>query len=267
MLMAYSRSIRSGTVSSGSRLHSRLTSRCRPVAILWAVVTSPLLLAGLAGCEQPPQVISSLPTPVYMRRDRPLPPPPPAPPPTPKSITNKTIIIDPGHGGKDPGALPKFRGQMCEKNINLDIASKAASMLSSRGARVIMTRRNDTFLELDDRSRMADRYHADLFLSVHTDSSPKRYISGTGIHIHPAASLETMRIAQCIAVAFRRNGISCRGIFRSNFHVLREHNSPGILIESGYITNTYDARRLNDSSYRSKLATAIAEGVADHFTR
>ncbi len=82
-----------------------------------------------------------------------------------------------------------------------------------------------------------------------------------------AHKLRTMRIAQCIASSFRRNGVSCRGINRRNFAVLREHNSPGILIETGYLTNSAEAARLNDSAYRSKLAAAIAEGIADHFSR
>ena len=163
--------------------------------------------------------------------------------------------------------MPKFRGQMREKDINIDIAKKVASQLGSRGARVIMTRTSDSTLELDDRARVADRYRCDLLLSIHVDSSPKRWISGTGIFIHTQPSAETMRIAQRIASSFRRNGISCRGIFRSNFHVLREHNSPGVLIESGYLTNSAEAARLNDAAYRTKLAAAIAEGIADHFAR
>jgi len=176
-------------------------------------------------------------------------------------------VVDAGHGGKDPGAMPKFRGQMREKDINLDIAKKVGSQLTSRGARVVMTRSTDTFLELDDRARTADRYRCDLLLSVHVDSSPKRWVSGTGIFIHTQANYQTMRIAQCLASSFRRNGISCRGINRRNFAVLREHNSPGILIESGYLTNSAEAARLNDAAYRTKLAAAIAEGVADHFAR
>ncbi len=213
-------------------------------------------------------MLSPLPGPIIISRDKPTlpPPPPPAPPPL-KTIAHRTIVVDAGHGGKDPGAMPKYRGQMREKDINLDIAKKVGSQLSSRGARVVMTRTSDTFLELDDRARVADRYRCDLLVSVHVDSSPKRWISGTGIFIHPQANSESMRIALCIASSFRRNGISCRGINRRNFAVLREHSSPGILIETGYLTNATESQRLNDSAYRNKLAAAIAEGVADHFAR
>lgn len=230
-----------------------------------------ILATGLAstGCTpmDGPTCICPLPNPIIHVREAPRALPPSPPPAPAKRISDRTIVVDAGHGGKDPGALPKFRGQMKEKDINLDIAMKAGSGLGSRGARVVMTRTRDVFLELEDRARLADRHHADLFLSIHADSSPKKWISGAGIHIHTHASLETMRVAQCIASSFRRNGISCRGIVRNNFHVLREHNSPGILIEAGYMSNAADAQRLNDAAYRSKLASAIAEGIADHFSR
>jgi len=266
--MAHRTCIRYQAPLSGRTVRRRPTARSlRPVP-RWAAMAFPVLLTGLAGCPQEGSSITNLPNPIYIPRETPRPaPPPPAPPPPPKSIANRTIVIDPGHGGKDPGALPKYRGQMREKDINLSIASQVSDQLQARGARVILTRGGDRSLELDDRARMADRYRADLFVSIHADSHPKRYISGTGIHIYTRPSLTTMRIAQCMAASFRRNGISCRGIFRSNFHVLREHNRPGLLIECGYLTNAYDAQRLNDSAYRSRLAVAIAEGVADHFAK
>lgn len=236
-----------------------------PILAALSVLTIGLSLSGCtpidgSGC------LPQLPNPIINVREAPRVPAPP-PPPSLKRISDRTIVVDAGHGGKDPGALPKFRGQLREKDINLDIATKVANDLGSRGARVVMTRTSDVFLELDERSRLADRHRADLFLSIHADSSAKKWISGTGIHIHPRANYETMRMAQCIAASFRRNDISCRGIVRNNFHVLREHNSPGILIECGYMTNATDAQRLNDPAYRSRLASAIAEGIADHFSR
>lgn len=267
-LMAQGRSIRSGIRPIRRGPLSRVLGRGLAITAPSGVLALSVLIGGfgLAGCTETGPVMRNLPTPVYVIRERPLPPPPPAPP-APRPITNRTIVVDAGHGGKDPGALPKFRGQLREKDLNLDIASQVGSRLASRGARVVMTRTTDSFLSLEDRAGVADRYRADLFLSIHADSSPKRYISGAGIHIHRQAQMETMRLAQCIATSFRRNGISCRGIFRNNFHVLREHNSPGVLIECGYMSNAADAQRLNDAAYRSRLATAIAEGVADHFAR
>jgi N-acetylmuramoyl-L-alanine amidase len=269
MRMAHRRCIPSDTPSS-CRLPSCLAPARGSGVVSWRILLVPALatLFGLAGCVEDKLVIQNLPGPVLTGPVVQPPPPPPPPPPTPtKTISNRTIVVDAGHGGKDPGALAKFRGGMREKDINLDIANQVSSELAARGARVIMTRRNDTFLELDDRANFADRYRADLFLSIHVDSSPKRDVAGTGIHIFNQANYETTRIAQCIYAAFRRNGITCRGIVRNNFAVLREHHRPGVLIECGYLTNVTDSQRLNDRSYRSKVADAIADGIADHFSR
>lgn len=268
--MAQSRRSLSGTAPTSRWPHARRSVRRYSVSPALLSISAVILGAGLVGCQpielEPERIIRDLPGPVYVERQpqRPLPPPPPAPR---KTITNRIIVVDPGHGGRDPGAMAKYRGHMREKDINLDVARHVSSVLASQGGRVILTRNGDTTVDLNARARAADRYRADLFLSIHADSSPKRYISGTGIHIYTRANYETMRMAQCIAASFRRNGIECRGIFRNNFHVLREHKRPGILIECGFLTNASDSERLNDASYRQKLANAIAQGVVDHFAQ
>jgi N-acetylmuramoyl-L-alanine amidase len=245
----------------------------RPLSRL-AVFSILAAAMGIAGCPseqqlgKPDRVLETLPPPIYGARPQPLPPPPPPPRVVAqKSLRDTTIVVDPGHGGKDPGTLGRGRSALPEKAIDLDIATQVAGILQSRGARVIMTRNRDYFVELDDRAAIADRYHADLLVSIHADSSPKRYMSGTGIHIHTQANRESQNIAHCIVSSFRRSGISCRGIFRNNFAVLREHNSPGVLIESGFLSNSSDADRLNSAGYRTKLAGAIADGLTDHFGR
>ena len=79
--------------------------------------------------------------------------------------------------------------------------------------------------------------------------------------------MESQRAAFRLVAAFGRAGIECRGIFRENFHVLREHSRPAVLIECGFLTNTHDAEMLNSSSYRSTIAEVIVEGIADYFSR
>jgi N-acetylmuramoyl-L-alanine amidase len=243
----------------------RIPCRALSCLTLSVVLTTSM---GLAGCQEhvqwlaQEQVLNPLPPPIVLNPAR----PPPVPRPVLcKTLRDTTIVVDPGHGGRDPGAMPKYRGQLREKDINLSIASQVEETLRSRGARVIMTRTSDIFLELEDRARIADRYRADLFVSIHADSAPKRFMSGAGVHIYTKADRETQTIAQCIVSALRRSGIHCRGVFRSNFHVLREHERPGVLIEAGFLTNSADAERLNSAGYRARLATAIAEGITDHF--
>lgn len=177
------------------------------------------------------------------------------------------MVIDPGHGGKDPGAWPRNLSSLPEKTIVLDVSSKLARMLSDRGGRTISTRTTDVFIELGARAAAADRHRADLFVSVHADSAPRASASGAGVHIYTQASLESQRAAQAIVAAFRRAGIETRGIYRNNFSVLREHSRPAVLIECGFLTNRGDAQALNDANYRTRLASAIAEGITDYFAR
>ncbi len=177
------------------------------------------------------------------------------------------MVIDAGHGGKDPGAWPRNLSTLPEKTIVLDVSNKLARMLSDRGGRTISTRTTDVFIELGARAAMADRHRADLFVSVHADSAQRASASGAGVHIYTQASLESQRAAQAIVAAFRRAGIETRGIYRNNFSVLREHSRPAVLIECGFLTNRGDAQALNDANYRTRLASAIAEGITDYFAR
>lgn len=177
-------------------------------------------------------------------------------------------MIDPGHGGRDPGAWKGTRSRMPEKSIVLDIGNSVVRILKNRGATVIATRTTDVYPSLDDRANAADRYRVDLFVSVHADSAPKNSAaSGTEIHIQDGPGGNSLIAARCVIAAIKKAGLECRGLQSSNLHVLREHRRPAILIECGFLTNSGDATRLNSSSYRAKLAAAIADGIADYFSR
>ncbi len=226
-------------------------------------------LSLLAGCEGPGKVIEPLPPPIiHSPTPSPVFTPPPPPPPQPwtgQKIRGAVVVIDPGHGGKDPGALPKYGGHMTESAIVLDIGNRVARLLGERGARVIMTRSSDRFLELQDRADTAERNRADLFISIHADSAENRSASGAGVHIHTKASSQSQKAALRMTAAFQKHGIECRGIYRNNFHVLREHSRPAMLIECGFLTNAGDAGKLNSSSYRARIANAIADGTTAYF--
>jgi N-acetylmuramoyl-L-alanine amidase len=232
-----------------------------------------LILAALAltvavGC--PPQnqrVIETLPPPAYQPieespRQVDLPPPKPY-----GNLSGKRVMIDPGHGGKDPGAWKGTRSRMPEKSIVLDIGNHVAENLKARGAQVICTRTGDTFPSLEARANAADRYKVDLFVSIHADSAANKSASGTEVHIHTSPSGDSMAAARCMVAALQKANIECRGIQRNNFHVLREHSRPAMLIETGFLTNLTDARWLNDANYRNRLAAAIADGVASYLSR
>lgn len=239
----------------------------------------PALILGLmlglvvgAGCapEGRPSKVSELDPYVgrYPPAARGLPPKPQPPPSIPqpaRSLKGATIVVDAGHGGHDPGA----RGVSAapEKQINLSIATQLARALSARGANVISTRNGDRFIELEDRAAMADSHRADLFISIHADSSKKPGVSGATVYVARSASSASQNAARCIAAALERSGIECRGVHGAGFRVLVGHSRPAVLVETGFLTNRADAQRLNTAAYQSRVADAIAEGVAQHFRK
>lgn len=241
---------------------------------LFKVIATLAFLPVLAGCPVPGGVLRSLPPPLVhtpsITQQRPLPRPQPKPVVSPgPSLRGATIVIDPGHGGRHPGAW-KGRGVLSrspEKTLVLDIALKLRHILTQSGANVVMTRTSDVTVELEERAEIADRSRADLFVSIHMDSIHKPNISGTKVFMYTHASKQSQKAAIAMVRAFRNADIECRGFDREDFHVLREHSRPAILIECGFLTNRDESRMLNSDSYRSKLASAIADGIANYFSR
>ena len=210
-------------------------------------------------------------------RPRAVRPPPPTPTPvTPKPLPPLTalrglkgakIMIDPGHGGKDPGAWVRTRSRMSEKALVLDIGRQVADQLRRRGATVIMSRNSDVYSEPTDRAKMADRNRVNLLVSIHANSSKRVGAAGSEVHIYTSAMAASKQAAAAMVSALSRAGIECRGVKRSNLAVLREHSRPAMLIECGFLTNSGDATKLNTASYRTRLATAIVDGISRHVGR
>jgi N-acetylmuramoyl-L-alanine amidase len=193
--------------------------------------------------------------------------PPPRPPDQLPRRFAATIVVDAGHGGKDPGTLGRGRGALPEKAIVLDIALNLQKQLKDRGASVVMTRWGDTFVELDDRCAVAERARADLFVAIHVNASGRSDAAGATLYVGNNASNESEGAARAIEAALLRSGVGCNGIQHKRFRVLVGHSRPAVLIECGFVTNPAEARRLNSPEYRAALAAAIADGVAAHFCR
>ncbi|MEW6252173.1 MAG: N-acetylmuramoyl-L-alanine amidase [Planctomycetota bacterium] len=236
-------------------------------------LATPAALA-LVGCAAPGPKIGPPPDPFLATRPprqvTALPPPPPrvqAPQgrpglPTATPLRGRTIVIDPGHGGKDPGA--RGRSRIPEKTINLEIGRELAARLRSLGARVYMTRDADQFIELEDRAALADRVRCDLFISIHADSSPRASASGLTAYIARGTGGQSLRAADSIGAALRGAGLEFRGVRGAGFKVLL-HSRPAILMECGYLTNGAEAARLATNGHRTQIAAAIADGLAVHF--
>jgi N-acetylmuramoyl-L-alanine amidase len=269
-----------GMESAGTRRNDRLglvrpaPPGARPLAFVWLGAAA-LVVVVVAGCVEPRPVIEQLPEPpvsTRLREPKPSPPPPPPPKPAPpppkavqRTIRGTTIVVDAGHGGKDPGA--KGLSRLPEKAINLSIAIQLAQSLRARGANVTMTRAGDQFIELDDRAAAADRTRAALLVSIHSDANHDSTLSGATVYVARGASSSSTRAAEHIAAALRSAGIPVRGIRDAGYRVLVGHSRPAVLIECGYLTNRAEAQRLNGAGYRERLADAIADGIASHFGR
>ncbi len=185
------------------------------------------------------------------------PEPPVVRPPT-RRLTG-LVVIDAGHGGHDPGATSA--AGYYEKNINLRVAAKVARRLEASGVGVVMTRWQDKFLELEERSAVANDRNADLFVSIHADSEPSKSVQGFTIYVARGASRNAYRAAQAISRAMSRTGADTRGIREADYRVLVQTVCPAVLIELGYLSNAWEASRLRDGDYQDRLARAIVDGI------
>ena len=180
----------------------------------------------------------------------------------PKTIT---VVIDPGHGGKDPGNLPKKKGFKQEKALNLLIAKKLGEYLTTRlkGIKVVYTRTTDKTVSLEDRAELANRIKADYFISIHCNSNPIRAVKGTRVHIHSHKFKVSQRLGKRVEQEFRtRAGRQSRGMMDArdrgyNLYVLQYTKMPGVLLELGFMSNISEEKYLNSDYGQDILASAI----------
>ena len=170
-------------------------------------------------------------------------------------------FLDPGHGGRDPGAV---NGTRFESHDNLRMALAIRPHLHRQGFNVIMSRETDVFLALSDRTRQANAVRADLFVSIHRNGFHDPDAHGTEVVVSPNPTTQEMVIAaeilkELIDVGVQQN----RGIKRKNFHVLRESRMSSVMPELGFITNTMDNELFD--IYLDAYAQAIAKSVCSFF--
>ena len=213
----------------------------------------------------------------------------------------RTVVVDPGHGGHDPGAIGY--GGIKEKDVVLEVGKKLRAILTERfGLEVIMTRDADIFIPLEERTAIANKAGADLFISIHANASRNKKAGGVETYfLNFATDDDSMRLAarenatttknigdlQAIlndlmlnskinessklaryvqgSILDEVNGnggrSNDRGVRQAPFYVLIGAQMPSILIETSFITNKEDARRLADDKFQTALAESIADGV------
>ena len=231
-------------------------------------------------------------------------PPPPQPPPVTKK--DLVIVIDPGHGGKDPGALGRTGTR--EKDVALNIGNLLRDLLVKEGStKVLMTRETDVFVELEDRAKFANTHKADLFVSIHINSHPQTSVKGMELYHFGEAS-----DPRALAVAARENGtpleqnaapwqfiiadklndkkiddsrelawttqkalvkflnsfykINDHGVKTAPFFVLRMTTMPAILAEIAFISNPTEEKLLGSPTYQNRMAEGIFNGLQSYIT-
>lgn len=214
----------------------------------------------------------------------------------------RTVLIDPGHGGKDPGT---HHNGIREKAVTLDIAKRVGAILSRRGLKVRYTRLSDTYVSLERRADKVRTNRADLFISIHVNANSSPKVRGFETYYLDVSRTSSATRLAAVENALRDRGRAAReklppsrlfriqkqesrrlarsvhdtalklvrtknyraadgGIKTAPFHVLRRSGVPGVLIEVGYCTNRDEAARLAKSAYRAALAEGIAKGILSY---
>ncbi|MBP2637232.1 MAG: N-acetylmuramoyl-L-alanine amidase [Firmicutes bacterium] len=185
------------------------------------------------------------------------------------SLHGRTIVIDPGHGGSDAGAIGP--SNLMEKNVTLSISKELQSLLTNSGATVIMTRATDKSVayagasdkeELAARVAIANKANADLFVSIHADSFSGQ-AGGTTTYVYDAQNAEIAPLVQANMVAQLK--LSDRGVQQRDYYVLKNTNMPAILTEAAFISNPREEKLLMNRSFDKKVAIGIYNGINQYF--
>lgn len=206
------------------------------------------------------------------------------PSPALKSENWRLVILDPGHGGQDPGASDAHRG-LEEKHITLELAQRVQAILQKYNVEARLTRSEDQTAELDQRSLLANRLGADLFVSIHLNATANQDSSGIETHILPPAGCPITASAfvssrdRVVFPGNRHDGANMvlgyylqrglikythledRGVRRSRFYVIRNVDCPAALVECGFISSHNDRTKIMTTAYRENIARGIAEGI------
>ncbi|MBY6036475.1 SH3 domain-containing protein [Fictibacillus nanhaiensis] len=186
-----------------------------------------------------------------------------APKPTTAGLKGKRIVIDPGHGGHDPGALGKAHGTH-ESDLTLMSARLVATELSKAGAVVILTRSDSTYVSLNKRVEISHYHFADAFISLHYNSAHDSRASGLLTFYY---GQKDTKLAEAVhsGLVHANTGLSGGNVRFGNFHVLRENKQPAVLVELGFLSNPFDEMTVRSNAFQSKAATGITNGLAKYF--
>ena len=179
------------------------------------------------------------------------------------NISEATIVIDAGHGGRDSGAV-SADNSIFEKDITLSTAILLRNRLQDAGANVILSRSSDEFVSLDDRVITGHNYQADLFISLHYDAiEVANSMSGTTTYYYSESNLE---LANTVNRYLAQLGpLNNNGVRHGNYYVLRANNQPSILLELGYMNSDIDIQHIDTIAYQSTIVEAVYQALREYY--
>lgn len=183
-------------------------------------------------------------------------------------LQNRIIVIDPGHGGKDPGTV---FSSYSEKAITLKVSTLVKQKLEAAGAKVLMTRTGDTFPSLQDRVDFTNANYGEIFVSIHVNSATNTSAQGTETYY--AISTGDMHQEDIDLATFVNNQIvknldmKNRGVKEQQYYVIRNQIIPAILVELGFLTNDSDRNKLTNDRYVELYAQSIYNGILEYYTK
>lgn len=191
-----------------------------------------------------------------------------------RPLEGRKVMLDPGHGGRDPGAVGL--SGLREKDVVLDISLEMAKQLREWGAEVKLTRVTDRQVagpnapkreDLQARVDLANTWPAEIFVSVHANANNNRDVKGVEAYVVRTPSEESVKLASAMHSRMVKDvGLPNRRVLKSDFYVIKHTKMPGVLMEVAYLSNKDEEKLLADPAFRKKSAVAMAEGVKDYFS-
>lgn len=189
-------------------------------------------------------------------------------------LKGKVVVIDPGHGGFDPGAIG-VQGTR-EKNLNLTVAMQVKEKLVQAGAKVVMTRETDIDVpsrkgagpgDLQARTTIANENSADVFISIHHNAAGRPSASGTGTYYYQKTVFDGILAQSLQAEMLKAGGLVDYGVRTANFYVVKHVTMPAALLEIGFLSNLQEEQILNSSEFQQKIAQAVVTGIDRFFVQ
>jgi len=181
---------------------------------------------------------------------------------TENPLAGRQFVIDPGHGGKDPGAVGS---EVYEKTLALTTAKKLGEQLRHQGASVTFTREDDTYLSLGERVNISNSTNPDAFISLHYNASEDQ--AAHGVETFYKNESESQMLAESVQTSLMSHvHLDNRGAKQADFQVLRENQQSAILIELGFISNSEEQQTIQTDNYQNHAAEGIIAGLEDYFS-